>query len=450
MHSQEEKKLQELHQKINRAPVPEDRLDQAILMGIHRGKAEVPDRKKGFSWNWKAGVAQVAVIMLLFVLSVKYFDGFADVVRGLPGMENLVNEIRNEPALQDAVDNDFLQEIGVSDEHDGVKVTVHSVLADEMRMIVFYSVETEREFESIILNTSLIDQDGNPIDYGFTKGISSIFDPHKRKDELYRIEFNFTEIDVPEKFTLEATIDVGNSYEQQLDGGWEFPIEINKDVYEGKKKEYVINEPIEVEGQKLTVNQVVIYPTQTLVQISIDENNTKHIFGIEDLRLVDENGEVWSDNPLTLTSSGEDIVTYYIESNYFHEPEQLYLQFSKLAAVDKDEMKLVIDPVSLEILERPSVGPEMSVEREGEELLIAAHDVPSEFNHFYLESAIDSEGNTILPDNHPGMATSENGDTKTITMFIPYSENAAAPGTITIPISSFPAYIYGEVDIPLN
>ena len=79
---------------------------------------------------------------------------------------------------------------------------------------------------------------------------------------------------------------------------------------------------------------------------SVDPANTKEIFGFEDLRLVDEKGETWTSINNGITSSGardDDVNIYYLQSNYFEEPKELYLQFNKLMAMDKDEAFLLID-----------------------------------------------------------------------------------------------------------
>ncbi|HWO75753.1 MAG TPA: DUF4179 domain-containing protein [Bacillus sp. (in: firmicutes)] len=442
MFTNEEKTLEALHKKMDHVQIPEVRLDEAILRGIHRGKLEAPKRKKGVSWNWRAGLAQAAVVLLLFVLSIRYLDGFAAVVRGIPGMENLVSAIRDEPSLQEAIDNHFLQEIGLSDEHDGIKFTVHSVLADEKRMILFYSIETDQEFNELTVRPELIDKDGNKMDQGYAMSVWSVPEPHKSKGKLYQIEFTFTDIEVPEEFLLEVHI---SEYRSELPGEWKIPIQLDRSVFAGQKKEFVLNQTFDFEGQKVTVRDITIYPTRTEIDVMFDEKNSKQVFDIEDLRLVDEKGEFWSGHPGSLSATGlQDYMTFYLESNYFRHPKHLSLQFSKLQALDKDELDLVIDPAKAEIIKRPSVGPELSVKREGSLLLITIHDVPDDFHHFVIEKVTDSAGNEL---NRNSMGVAETG--KDMIFHVPYNDKTVAPGPIRIRMNGFPSYIYGDANIPL-
>ena len=48
--------------------------------------------------------------------------------------------------------------------------------------------------------------------------------------------------------------------------------------------------------------------------------------------------------------------TYFLQSNYFEEPKELYLRINKLQALDKDEATLVIDTEKGEILNGPKDG----------------------------------------------------------------------------------------------
>ena len=50
----------------------------------------------------------------------------------------------------------------------------------------------------------------------------------------------------------------------------------------------------------------------------------------------------------------DEVIIYYLQSNYFEEPKELYLQFNKLMAMDKDEAYLFIDTDNEKILQQPT------------------------------------------------------------------------------------------------
>ena len=69
------------------------------------------------------------------------------------------------------------------------------------------------------------------------------------------------------------------------------PFELKENVKQGKT--IVLNEEVEIESQKITIKEITIYPLRVAVNIAFDEANSKEILGFEDMRLEDENGEVW-------------------------------------------------------------------------------------------------------------------------------------------------------------
>ena len=84
--------------------------------------------------------------------------------------------------------------------------------------------------------------------------------------------------------------------------------------------------------------------------------DTKKILGFEDLRLVDDKAETWTSINNGITGSGDpetDDMIYYLQSNYFEEAKELYLQFNKFMAMDKDEAFLLIDTDNKKIIQQP-------------------------------------------------------------------------------------------------
>lgn len=81
------------------------------------------------------------------------------------------------------------------------------------------------------------------------------------------------------------------------------------------------------------------------------------ILQFEDMRIEDENGEIWSSIRNGISGRGENQNkenTYFLQSNYFKEPKELYLKFDKVQALPKEESYLLVDFAKKEILEQPS------------------------------------------------------------------------------------------------
>ncbi|MCM3719458.1 DUF5643 domain-containing protein [Fictibacillus phosphorivorans] len=112
-----------------------------------------------------------------------------------------------------------------------------------------------------------------------------------------------------------------------------------------KKKVYPINKTMELEGQKINVEKVIVYPLRIAVYLEADPSYNKQILHLEDLRIIDEKGEVWGKitNGITGTGSYNEKQEIYLQSNYFHEPKELYLLLNKAQAVHKDDLFVIVD-----------------------------------------------------------------------------------------------------------
>ena len=91
---------------------------------------------------------------------------------------------------------------------------------------------------------------------------------------------------VTQDFTLEVELDDANGT------AFSIPFTVPKKVKKGKV--YALNEEIEIDNQKMTIKNVTVYPLRVAVDIDFDESNSMKIMEFEDLRIEDEDGEVWS------------------------------------------------------------------------------------------------------------------------------------------------------------
>ena len=133
------------------------------------------------------------------------------------------------------------------------------------------------------------------------------------------------------------------------------PFTLKKEIKSGKI--YTLNKTVEMDGQRIEVKKIKVYPLRVALVLEFDEENDMKILQFEDMRLEDENGEVWSSIQNGITSFGENENkenTYFLESNYFKEPKELYLKFETVQALPKEESYLLVDFEKKEIIEQPS------------------------------------------------------------------------------------------------
>lgn len=334
-----EKKLEDY---INNLEVPEEKLDDAIFAGFQKAKREKV-RLKGKKW-WLS-VAMVAVLMLVFFTSIRVSPAFANYVSEIPGMEKIVELIRHDKGMMTAIEYDYYQKIGVSEKKNGIEVVIDGAIADENGMVLFYTLNTDKKQTEIMMdNVVLKSLDGEELDFAS----SSFGTPHysEKGEKTFNgtIDYYFEKPLKAREFQLDIELE-GEKYT--------IPFSLKEELK--AKKTYSINQTVTIDGQKIQILEATVYPLRVAVQIKMDPKNTKKLLVIEELRLVDENGESWSKikNGVTGTVMSENEQIYYLQSNYFKEPKELYLAFNKIQAVDKEFAEVVLDTEKEEILKQP-------------------------------------------------------------------------------------------------
>ncbi|WP_442602680.1 DUF4179 domain-containing protein [Paenibacillus sp. KN14-4R] len=338
---QEHEVFREIRSQYNQIPMP-PALDLHIELGVKQAKKQ---RKLFHARLWSA--AACTLLVITFVTTVRISSSFAAWVTQIPGLDAIVKMINGDRGLSLALENDFMQPIGLSDEHDGVKVTVDGIIVDEVRMNVFYSVTfPEERINANFPNWPNIAFEGDPNNQPvmFNFGEYKI-DKENRKQfhSILQLEYSKSPVPFPNQVVFHLPFkDRGTE--------WTIPFTIDSSKFLGLKHTFPIHQAISIDDQKFTIEEATMYPTRLKLDISCDPNNTKQIFDLRDLRIVNENGEALKN---TGSIGYGDQKTYLFESNYFTMPKQLFIEGSLTAALDRNQLDLVIDPIKKEIIKRP-------------------------------------------------------------------------------------------------
>ncbi|MDQ0273008.1 DUF4179 domain-containing protein [Cytobacillus purgationiresistens] len=438
MFEKEEKDLTKLNEHYTNRHHPVEKIDAAIFAGFNKGKDEKNRRSLK---KWLTSGMAVAVLVLLFVTGIKVSPAFAQYVAVIPGMEKIVDMIRHDKGLLAAVENEYVQEINVSEEKGGMKVTIDSVIADEYGMILFYTIESDNGFEEnhpfINLESIQLKSASGPNPVISSSGFDNNLDQDKKK-YTSSIELFFQEPLQSNDFIIEMNVKANKR--QNL---FEIPFSL-KQSYKPNKI-YEINETVSVEGQKITFEEMKIYPLRAAVRVKFDLQNSKKIFEFNDLRLVDEHGESWTKitNGVTASHISDNEWVVYLQSNYFKEPKELYLTFSKLQALDKDELQVIVDTDKEEIVKQPKGSILSFAQLEGSEIAIRMK--TKEFSYFPFGTVIDADGEEIHI-AHGISSTDEEG----IGLIGLGIDKAQYKNPLTIELNYYPSWIEEEIKIKLQ
>jgi len=349
MYKKEEDQLVTYRDKYRDIPVPAH-IDHYIKTGIDQAS-----KKKKRNFRAVLSTAAIVAVLFLFVVSVRVSPAFASYAGQIPGLDRLVELIRGDKGLESAVKNDFVQVIGKSDTHDGITFTVDEIIADEAKMIIFYTLEADQDYHYLMLgDLEITDENGENMAAVISYGNPSDENEQKRTvSDKIEIDFGHDE-NLPDQIHMNVDVDVGYAPHLSDNTTWDVSFTIDHEKFANHKEVFPINETVSVEGQKITFKEIIVYPTKIAVHVKYDKQNNKELFAFDDLAIVNEDGEEWASiNGVSGQEYVENEEFIFLQSNFFEQPEELYLQFSSIRALDKDQLDVVVDVEQERLLKTP-------------------------------------------------------------------------------------------------
>ncbi|MGQ8871087.1 DUF4179 domain-containing protein [Paenibacillus sp. TSA_86.1] len=433
-----ETRLQARKAEYDTMHVPDLTASQAVQAGIRQAS-----NKRKTKLRWLTSSISAAALILLFTGCIRVSPAFASFVEQLPGMEGVVSLIRQDKGLMMAIDQSLLQKVGITDEHDGGSVTVEGIITDDSRMVIFYKMKGMKNIEKFDYDIDLLDGNGKDLPVGF--GYSA---PHSDSDDQgYE---NFIDVVFTDKASPPDVLTVVfKSRDNAHPGVWKVTLPVDKNLTKGMKKIIPVNESLVIDGQRIQVKQATIYPTRLVLDVQMDPSNTKKIFGLSDLQLVDEQGRAWR----TDTSIGEDTRSIYFESMYFAKPKKLTLQGSGFSGLDKKELDFSLNLKTREVAGGPFGLQMLGSKVQGKDLIID-FSVPDNMENsfvFNFNKVKDSTGKSYETPGaswSPGYGKGQDHTTVSITI----ENGAKLQGELRMKIATYPSKIKSpfSLEIPVN
>lgn len=447
-----------------------EKFEAAVKAGIGQGQMELNRRRKQFRRRF-GGTIAACILLFSCLLAIRVSPVFAAFIREIPGLEKFVHLISStsDKGIKLAVDNDFVQPVGVSDEHDGIKFTVQGIIADDTRMIVFYDIQIPNEDESFQLERpSLSDASGKNLPASISFSYPEEAKQDIRKTGIQRgiadfqlaqgatlpdevvLKMQFKRTALPNSSNPPKEMIAGQEYTPvsgtAVAGGTEFSLKIPIDRarFAGLQHEYAIGQTIRVEGQSVTFAKAVVSPLRISLYVDYAEDNTKQIFGPGDIRLVDDKGTVWRNNSGSMV---QDHPVYHFESPYFNKPKSLTIEGSWFRALDKSLMSVTVDTEKGRLLQAPDEKLDLYAVGKGDEntkldFVLRGLDQEDKMMYSLFDGFTDAAGNRYKMTYLRGMMsvyvdTSNPGEQHSMY----YLENKSYQQPLTLTLTDYPAYI---------
>ncbi|WEK54459.1 MAG: DUF4179 domain-containing protein [Candidatus Cohnella colombiensis] len=432
--------LEAMREHLGNLPFPQG-IDEAIRQGMSRAKQRRRRRKLVRLCAYSA-----CTLLIVIVLSVRFSPAVAAFVKEIPVLGSIVELIQYDKGLQLALENDFMQKVSLYEDIDGIKVTIDGVVADESRVMIFYTLTNmDGRKGAVYLDEAKIVNSGD-IQYGLSYGNSGFDEVWELKQGS--IDMNLQEgTQLPNHLELEMKLSPYDKSVKQGDAVYHFNIPIDKEKFEGMYETIAINKTVTVEGQHITFGEMTVYPTRIGIEVEYDAANTKKLFYFDDIRLVDEKGEAFGTimNGVSASQIDENRTILYFQSNYFLKPKELYLRARSIRALDKSKLEVRVDLDEMKLLSRPDslLSLESTSKRElwNERGLIfnLRNDEMRSYNLF-KNSYTDATGQTF-----------ESNRSESSNEYYQYFiEKVEQQSPITLTIEDYPARIYGDVNIQIR
>lgn len=318
---------------------------------VTRAKARA---KKRF---WKQRVfgvpiASAAALFAVFVVLVNVYVPFAYACAGVPGLKNLAQAVTFNPSLREALENDYVQPVVASRTIGEFTVTVDAIIADASQINVFYHVDSE-SYDEILSHIALRGEHGEALQYAFLST-----DTIMRSGEITYSTIDFgPDAAFPQSIRFSINIDC-----DAMDGGAYLPLEYEdfpaqeytftfdlslNDQTIQQAERYALNQWIELDGQRILIESVEIYPTQIRIYLDDDEANTAWL---QDLTCTfrDETGQetdAFHNGVISLGSLEKDspFFSLHRESTFFWNSEHLTLLITGAKWIDKSQQYTTFD-----------------------------------------------------------------------------------------------------------
>lgn len=291
----------------------------------------------------------VAILMFAFIGSIRVSPSLAYAVAQIPGLKPIVEMIALDKGIEDIVKNEYFEEINKSQTINGKTLTITGVVADESGMIISYKLKSE---EDLSLFT------------GVTPEI-------KQKDKILNVAIGSNWTSQPTgTFELEDTINVTTSrigidyssrdfvlkleLRERPEIVFEIPFTLKKEIKASKR--LTINQQLTVDGQRFTIQELIISPIRSELRMSIDPSNSKKILSFEEIRIYDENKEEWGKIRNGVVGFGDykdEQFSMMLESNYFRMPKTITIEMRKIEAIDKADEFIVVDFEKKKVISQP-------------------------------------------------------------------------------------------------
>ncbi|OAB44728.1 DUF4179 domain-containing protein [Paenibacillus glacialis] len=368
MIEKEERILRQNADEVNKSveTLQEVKIYNAMRSGIMRGKKREKKHIYSFGIGAVITVAATILVMFSFFKEVPITEMTQDVVRSSVTKNwsdsDLFRSISmDDQSFESILDRNLIKPVYQSVEKGSFKVGVMGAVTDGRKVFILYSVHNKMDKPASVADASL--------DYGTIKAPSiGSYLTHNTNQILPGETSYFVYSakllpsvsypkDVKFNVALAEQSETNSKYHTKFDVSFELDSNMFKDQQHVLSAERTLN----VDGQVIKVTKVLYTPLGTYVDLEYDKDNEKQIFELINPVLIATKGgkteKLYYPTLITLFNSevytDASKVTLVYKNIDYSQPDSITLKTLGISAVDKDQMKIVVDLNKKQIISAP-------------------------------------------------------------------------------------------------
>lgn len=312
----------------------------ALEGSVRRARARYRAARRGRLWG--IPLASLAGTAAAFVLLVNLSLPFARACGSLPFLRDLAAAVALSPSLKAAVEHDFVQPVGQTQTVNGITMTVEYLIVDQKQVNVFYTLKSEQYPEL----------EGAP-EFTAADGALAQASVHwgyfLEGEALRKITLDFAD-SVPDALvmTYEAYPSPygGEGPRPATVADFAFTLHLDP-AFTRQGQVYVLNYPVTLDGQTVTVDSVEIYPTHIRLNLLDAPSNTAWLKSLS-FYLEDEKGSRYEAVTNGVSATGDPggtpfMPSHRLESSYFGDARHLTLHITGAVWLDKGKEYIDLD-----------------------------------------------------------------------------------------------------------
>lgn len=298
-------------------------------------------------------LAGLAACFAVFVLLVNFCVPVAYACSLVPGLRELAAAVTFSRSLTDAVENEYVQPMDLSQIDNDITAYVDYLIVDQKQVNVFYRLNSDK-YESLEIYPEVLNTDGvRPASCSYSNtGFGA------DNGELRCLSIDFVNGNVPASLRVKLNVYTNSiryenvAPEQAVDdiysdnpyeepdylAHFDFLLEFDP-KFTATGKVFPVNQTVILEGQEITITDIEVYPTHLRVDIAESADNTAWL---KDLVFYIETDWGMKFDPVSsgITATGStdspSMVSYRADSTYFYEANHLKLVITGAQWLRKD------------------------------------------------------------------------------------------------------------------